>query len=370
MKKYLQIGYTIFAVITLFLSNYFFNLQAKHAPIQENENYSVEFIKGTIASIQPKSEDGDTPIQAEINTETGKSIVSAPVSEMNNFNTYKKGNDILISKETNKQSGEIKYETTDFYHQNGLIWAFIIFTLLAIIVAKIKGISAIISVLLSLALFYLIFLKMVTAGFSPLWSCLLFTLIITVLTIPLIHGFNKKSLAAISAIFIGYTLSIFIVIIFNNLVQLGNTPGEEFRLLAAMYPKMSLSDILITSLFLGAIGALIDTAISIASAVFEALKEQTKLTFQKVYKIGMEVGKDVLGSMINTLLFAYLASSLPFLVLITLSQGNTLGELVNMDFIALELTRTFIGAISLIILIPITALISAFLLTRTTAKSN
>lgn len=368
MKKYFHVGYIIFAVITLLISSYFFSLPAQHAPIENNENYSFEFIPGIITSIDTPLEDGEIPIQAEISTEKEKTIVSAPVSGMNNFNTYKTGDSVLIYKGINKNTGNIRYETTDFYHRDGLIWVFLIFTAFSLIVARKKGLTAIISVILSLALFYLIFLKMVAAGFSPLWSCLLFTIVITVLTIPLIHGFNRKSLSAISAIFIGYILSIFIVILFNNLVQLGNTPGEEFRLLAVMYPNISLSDILITSLFLGAIGALIDTAVSIASAVFEALKEHTGLTFQKVYSIGMEVGKDVLGSMINTLLFAYLASSLPFLVLISLSQGSTLGELINMDFIALELTRTFIGAISLVLLIPVTASISAFLLTK--AKSD
>ena len=170
---------------------------------------------------------------------------------------------------------------------------------------------------------------------------------------------------AVIAIFIGYIASLTISYLFNNIAALGATPGEEFRLLKIMFSDIDIADILIASLFMGAIGALIDTAISIASAVFEALKEHANLAFKKVYKIGMEVGKDVLGSMINTLLFAYLASALPFLVLISLSQGSTFSELVNMDFIALELTRTFIGALSLVIVIPIIASVSSYFLTKT-----
>ena len=113
-----------------------------------------------------------------------------------------------------------------------------------------------------------------------------------------------------------------------------------------------------------------DMSISISSAIFEAVNSHAKQTFKKVYGIGMEVGKDVLGSMINTLLFAYLASALPFLILISLGQGSTLNELINMDFIALELTRTFIGAISLVMLIPITASISAYVFTKFKKPNN
>ena len=91
-------------------------------------------------------------------------------------------------------------------------------------------------------------------------------------------------------------------------------------------------------------------------------EEITKITFKKVYKIGMNVGKDILGSMINTLLIAYLAASLPFLVLMTLAKFNNAVEFLNFDFIALEITRIFIGAASIILLIPITSVIAAYLI--------
>lgn len=365
IKKITASLYAIFAIATLVFTFIIYSQTPEINPIEQNSNYTYEFIHGEVEEIDVPSEEGEIQLIIEVDSgiEKGKTI-TAPVSSMNNFNTYEVGDEVQIYKMTETATGEITYETADYYHQSGLTWIFIIFATITILIARKKGLTAILSVIISLALFYFIFLKMIMAGYSPVLACLVFTLIVTTLTIPLIHGFNKKSLSAITAIFIGYILSIYISFLFKDFAGLGNTPGEEFRMLSIMYPNIGLSDILIASLFMGAIGALIDTAISISSAIFEAIKEHTKQTFKEVYRVGMEVGKDILGSMINTLLFAYLASSLPFLILISLSKGSTLSELINMDFIALELTRTFIGAISLVILIPITAAISAYLLTK------
>ncbi|MBT3864440.1 YibE/F family protein [Candidatus Peregrinibacteria bacterium] len=364
-KKILTSLYAFFSIAVLIFIVLIYNKPSIITPYNTGSDYSHQFIHGEIETIvnQSTEEISQFTVTANSGPEKGE-LLNITLNPLNNYNTYKVGDEVFIYKGINNTTNEMNYEITDYYHQNGLLYIFIIFAAITVIIARKKGLTSILSVIISLALFYFIFLKMIIIGLSPVLACLIFVLVVTLLTIPLIHGFNKKSLSAIIAILIGYIISIFIAFLFRDISQLGNTPGEEFRMLGIMYPNISLSDILIASLFMGAIGALIDTAISIASAVFEAIKDHTNQTFKKVYKIGMEVGKDILGSMINTLLFAYLASALPFLILISLSRGSTLSELLNMDFIALELTRTFIGAISLVILIPIVASISAYLLTK------
>lgn len=369
MKKLFVILYAISVVSILIFALF---IQSKNPVIisRDYEEAGYEFIHGTIKSItaQTDEEKGEIfKIQANSGKEKGRTIsisLGADDDVIKSFNKYKVGQEVQIYKNNNRENGNVDYEIADYHHLNGLKWVMIIFLFFAVVIAGKKGITAILSIVVSLLFFYFLFLKMIIAGYSPLLSCLLFVLIVTLITIPLIHGFNKKSLSAILAIFIGYVFSIIISFLFASLVQLGNTPDEDFRIMAINYPQIDFSGVLIASLFIGAIGALIDTAISISSAIFEALKEHSKYNFREVYDIGMNIGKDILGSMINTLLFAYLASSLPFLIIISLSKGNSLMELINYDFISLELTRTFIGAISLVFLIPITASISAYYLTQ------
>jgi uncharacterized membrane protein len=333
----------------------------KFLPTQEG-NRSYDFLQGKIIEEIPisSSENGEKHFRVVVypNRGEGKEIV-ATVNNFIDFNKYKQGNTVQIY-ESLDQEGNAQYEIADYWHQSGLLWIFAFFVIITILIAKKKGAMAIISVLLSLVLFYFLFLRMIFVGISPLVACFTFVSLITVLTIPPIHGFTKKSLSALISVFLAYILSLGIVFLFQKIVVLGITPGEDFRNLIVQYPTIGLSEILLASLFMSAVGAIIDTSVSIASAVFEALQEKSKIIFREVYEIGMAVGKDILGSMINTLLFAYLSGAIPFLILVSLGQGSSLTTFINMDFISLELTRTFIGALSLVFLLPITAAISAY----------
>lgn len=330
-------------------------------------SYEQEYVHGKIVKTGDLDEEGGMNLKVEIfsGEEKGK-IRDVRYDSFNNFNEFKEGDVITVYKSVNTATGDASYDAADYYHMNGIAWMFVIFALAAVVVAGRKGVRAIVSVLMALGFFYFFFLKLVGVGFSPVWGVLIFTVIVTLISIPLIHGLNRKSLASIIAIFAGYAGSLVVVYAFTELARLGGAPGEDFRLLGTVFGNIDLGELLLASLFLGAVGALIDTAISISSAIFETLQESPHTSFKKVYGIGMNVGKDVLGSMINTLLFAYIASSLPFFVLLSLSQegDNLFYNLMNMDFIALELTRTFVGAVSLVLLIPLVSATSAYYLLK------
>jgi uncharacterized membrane protein len=359
MKNLAITAYAIIAIATLTLTIWINTKTNAFLPAQTDSAYTHEFIHGTVKQVDTNDETRELELKVTANSgpEKGEGII-VNVDPNLNFNEYKADDEILIYK------GQNTYEVTDYYHQTGLIVLFILFAIITIIIARKKGLASIASVLGSIALFYFLLLKLIALGISPLLATVLFAFIITILSIPPVHGFNKKSLSSITAICIGYLASFAIVYVFKEIAHLAPATSEDFRTLTIMFPNVDLGDILIASLFLGAVGALIDTAISISSAIFEALSSQPKLSFKKIHKIGMEVGKDILASMTNTLLLAYIASALPFLILLTLSQGSSFTELVNMDFIALELTRIFIGAVSLVILIPIVSSISAYLLAK------
>lgn len=371
-KKIFKILYTLFAIATI-ISIILINTKPSLFTPPENEsNYTHEYIHGEVKQIDTNDKTKQKEIKTIVNSgpEEGEGII-VNIDPKYNYNTYKPGQEILIYKELNTETKEVNYEVTDYYHQTGIIVIFVLFALITIFIARKKGLASLASIIGSLALFYFLFLKLISIGYSPMPAVLIFVLVLTILSIPPIHGFNRKSLSSIIAILIGYIISIAITYAFKEIAQLSQAASEEFRTLTIIYPGLDLTEILMASLFLGAVGAIIDTAISISSPIFEAIQSQSRKTFKKAYQTGMEIGKDVLASMTNTLLLAYIASSLPFLILISLSHSeaqNQFSELMNIDFITLELVRIFIGAVSLVILIPIVSSISAYLLAKTRGK--
>lgn len=354
MKK-AYIIYLLLWFVSLVTVFQFINM-ADQSSIPNVGTEQSQFIKGQIVDIQGEN------IYVNI-SDKDRHIIKTKLSEFYIHDDYKTGDDIsmYVSKLDN---GETQYDIADYYHFDGLLLGFIIFCILAIIIARKKGFYSIVSVLLSLFFFYGIMLSAIKAGFPIILAGIIYVFLITVLTVPLIHGFNKKSVSAIIAVNIGYLIGFLSTYFFITISKIGNTPSEEFRTLFVQFPDLDIHQVLIVSLFLGAVGALIDVAVSICSAVFEGMKEYVSLTFQKAYTLGMNVGKDILGSMINTLLIAYIAASFPFLVLMTLGGFSDLHEFLNYDFVALELVRIFIGGVSIILLIPITSVITAYLVVK------
>jgi len=353
--KKIYLIYGAFWLIALVVIFQFFSMSNKISGSGEND-YQAKYAKGRIMDVENEN------FYIKLIDEENR-IIKTQSSDYYVQDDYKVG-DLVSLYVSESDDGLMEYDIADYYHLDGLLFGFIIFCILAIVVARKKGFYSIVSVLLSLFFFYGIMLSAIKGGFPIIPAGLIFVFFVTVLTIPLIHGFNKKSASAILAVNIGYMIGFLLTYFFTATAKIGNTPSEEFRTLFIQFPDVDIRQILMVSLFLGAVGALIDVAVSICSAVFEGVKEHVNLTFKKAYTLGMNVGKDILGSMINTLLIAYVAASFPFLVLMTLGGFNNLSEFLNYDFITLELTRIFIGAASIILLIPITSIITAYLVSK------
>lgn len=355
MKKF-HLIYGVFCLLTAILVVYSFSSLALPVKAGE-ETVQSQFIKGRI--VQAEGDNFMVQLYDERN-----SLIKTKLNDYYLNEEYQKGDKISVY--VSETEGGTRYDIADYYHYDGLLAVFVIFCIMALVVARKKGLYSIVSVILSLLLFYAIILNSLKIGISILLAGVVYVVLITVLTIPLIHGFNKKGLSAILAVNAGYIFGFILTYLFTAMAKIGNTPAEEFRILFQQFPEVDIRQILIVSLFLGAVGALIDVSVSICSAIFEGLREHPNLTFTKTYQLGMNVGKDILGSMINTLLLAYLAASLPFFILMTMARFDNMNEFLNYDFIALELVRIFIGAAAIVLLIPITSITAAYLVMRKT----
>lgn len=106
-----------------------------------------------------------------------------------------------------------------------------------------------------------------------------------------------------------------------------------------------------------------DVAISIASSMDEVNRMTSPMTQKQLFFSGMNVGKDIMGTMANTLILAYVGAALP-IIMILYSYNNPLSQLIHMEFLAVEILRTAAGSIGLILSIPITALVCSRLLVR------
>lgn len=241
-----------------------------------------------------------------------------------------------------------------------LIFGALFFAMLLLIGQK-KGLTSIISIVSTVALIFFLLMPMILNGFCPIASSVLVGILSTIITIYLVGGFNSKSSSAIigtstSLIFAG-GLSM-LTIYFAHLTGFA---GEEPMFLYTARPDLSFTGILSASMVIAALGALMDTSVSIASTINEIHETDNSLSVRQLFKSGMNVGRDIIGTMSNTLILVYLGSSLP---LVLLSSNIDMNKFFNLNQVATEILSALTGSIAILICVPITAIIAAILIKR------
>ena len=139
--------------------------------------------------------------------------------------------------------------------------------------------------------------------------------------------------------------------------------NDSAVLLFSVAPHLELRGLLLAAVMVGAIGAVLDVAVSVTSSMAELYSYDPSIPIRRLWQAGINVGSDVLGSMINTLILAYLGSSLPFVVLIAM-EGPDFTALVNDPHIAQELLRSVAGTVGLLLTIPVTASVGSWWIWR------
>lgn len=238
-----------------------------------------------------------------------------------------------------------------------------LFLLTLVVVGRLKGFKAVITITLTVGLIYKVLLPGMLAGKNPLLLTIGITTIITFATILIISGFHTKSFASIIGTLFGVIMAGIISMIAGNLVKLTGLSSHEAAMLLYIPQEVTFNykDLLFSGILLGALGAVMDVSMSIASSIQEIYNANPKLSSGQLFKSGMTVGQDIMGTMSNTLILAYTGSSIP-LLLIFLAYETPSIVMFNMDLIATEIVRSLAGSIGLILTIPITALVSVILI--------
>lgn len=234
-----------------------------------------------------------------------------------------------------------------------------LFMVLLVVIGRKKGVFSLVSIIATISLMFFVLVPLILHGVNPVVSAVVVGILSTIITIYLVGGFNSKSSSAIlgtamSLIFAG-GMSLAAI----WMARLTGFAGEESMFLYSTRPDLSFKGILAASMIIAALGALMDTGVSIASSVNEIYETDKKLTVNQLFKSGMNIGKDIIGTMSNTLILVYLGSALP---LVLLSNNIDLQKFFNLNQVATEILSALIGSISILACVPLTAIIAAYLI--------
>ena len=236
------------------------------------------------------------------------------------------------------------------------------FALFLILFAGRTGVRAIASFVLTVLVLWKLLVPLYLKGCNPVWVGLALTLVLTVMIIALVYGFDRRCLAAVSGSFLGILVTCVLGVVFTDLFQIhGAVMSYSESLLYSGYQHLDLTKIYMASIFLGASGAVMDLSVDITSAIHEVVEKRPDLSWREAVRSGLNVGRAAMGTMTTTLLFAYSGGYIA-LLMVFMAQGTPLYNILNYKYVASEIIHTIVGSFGLVTVAPLTALTSGFLL--------
>lgn len=377
----------IFTLLLLVTSTVFAtgtNTEEAERMDQELEDYyeetmqpEYEIVKARIVEIpldETKEDRPDVPIQSdrryqhikiELISGSHKGEVYTVQNIIEMINPYKlifKPGDKMILRMFEDEEGKIySLQIAEKMREQYVYVAVISFLVLLAIIGGKHGVKSVLSLVFTGCIIVFVLVPMILKGYNPIISSTLICIVTTVVTLLLIVGRNKKTVSAILGTIIGLMIAGFVVFIIGNASQLTGLSGEEAQMLAYI-PQKSFLDfkgILYAGILIGALGAIMDVTVSVASAMHEIETVHPNISTKELIKSGLNVGRDIMGSMSNTLILAYTGGALHLMLLFN-AFNLSFTEIINMDMIASEVIRAIAGSTGLILAIPLTAIISGF----------
>lgn len=226
------------------------------------------------------------------------------------------------------------------------------------------GFKALISFILSIWIIWNILIKGLLNGQPPILLTTITVVILSGLIIFLVSGFNRRGISA----FIGTVTGLFITLIFTHVFGskmglFGMTQPYSQSLLISGFFNLNLLEIFYAAIILGASGAAMDISVDVAASMYEIKLNHPLIERKRLITSGLNVGRQVIGTMTTTLLLAYSGSYLTLLMLF-MAKDTSLVRMFNMKIVVAEVLRTIMGSIGLILVAPLTAIVAGVLLSK------
>jgi len=262
------------------------------------------------------------------------------------------------------QDGQVVHITTFGHSRGNFMYVFLgLFALVLIVVGRKKGFYAVLSLIFTLSLVVFFMIPLILDGRNPVLLAIVVAALTAVFTFLLVGDTIMKSFAAIGGTITGVAIAGIVGIVagrFAHISGLHLEHAQEVMHQGGMDIVIRLPLLLFAGIIIASLGAVMDVGMSISSSVFELKKLNEGLGFKELYKSGMNIGRDIIGTMTNTLILAFAGTSLTVLIIIALYELPYL-RLINMDLLAVEVIQGVSASIGLVLTVPVTAFFAAFL---------
>ncbi len=333
--------------------------EAQIVTIKEETPIEVQGRKQLQQKIELKATSGEKTGQT-FTIETG----NIPTSNVRKF----QAGDLVVVQANKDLEGNDLFYITDYVRRGPLYLLVAIFVGVTILIGRLKGASSLLGMGFSFLVIFTFILPQILAGQDPIFITILASMVIIPVTFYLSHGVNRKTTTAIVGTVIALLLTGLLANLFVEATRLSGFSSDEATFLqAAKQGSVNIRGILLAGIIVGLLGILDDITISQAAIVYQLKKTASHLTFGQLFSKGMDIGKDHIASVVNTLILVYAGAAMPLLLLFV-DNPHPFTEIINYEIVAEEVVRMLVGSIGLILAVPITTFLAAYTISNKDPK--
>jgi uncharacterized membrane protein len=291
--------------------------------------------------------------------DTITAILESPTSQTA-IPDYQPGDEVLVAIDL-QPDGTVTYSVIDRWRAPILFTIVGALALVTIAIAGWRGLRALTSLAITVVVVVRLLIPLLLSGYSPVGLAIGLGIFISVLSLLLTQGLSRPTFAAIAGTAVGLVVTGILAVVVSSAAQFTSAQGsEEVGVIAQIAGgTIDLSGLLLAAVIFGGLGVLNDVAITQAVTIDEFRSIDPTMPRRELYRRAMSVGTAHLAATVNTLVFAYLGSALPIIVLLAL-QIHRLDLAINDEHIAVEVVRTVVGAIGVLSAVPLTTAIAAW----------
>lgn len=307
---------------------------------------------------------GDQELEIQILSGDHKDEIMTVTNYMSAlFNVDVQQGDRIIVRIMTDENGS--YYASVFNYDRGIVlggFLLIFFILLGALGGK-KGLGALAGLLLTLGCIWFILIPCLLRGVPAIPVTIAVSAVAAAAGLIFLNGYSKKTFCAVCGCVGGVLVSGIAAAVVGSLSPMNgfNMQEAENLILYGADQGLKVSGLLVCGVLISALGAVMDVALGIASSVWEMKEQNPDASVGSLFRSGMQIGKDAMGTMANTLILAFAGSSLNMLILVQTYNIPFL-QLINTDSIALEVVQSVAGSIGILLTVPLVAFISARLM--------
>lgn len=236
----------------------------------------------------------------------------------------------------------------------------LIFMVVVIFIGRLKGIKSLFSLAFTMVCVIFLFIPLIIRGINPIIASIIIAILSTAVTMISLNGISKKTLVACLSCVLCTAIAGIIAYIFGYITNISsfNTNETQDLLFVAQKTSLRVKELLFAGIIISSLGAIMDTTMSITSSIFEMAELNRNMPSSQLFTSGMNIGRDIMGTMTNTLILAFTGSSIN-IILIYFMYNLPYLQLINLDIIVIEIIQGLSGGIAVILSIPISALASS-----------